>query len=161
MPEVQPPESQTEAAAQHCRLLVESHRRLTGLPLVDPAWESLDGRALCDAVWHADAVVASHGTEDDPVLNYGNAAALRLWEANWEQFTSMPSRLTAEPLNREERASMLARVTSHGFIDDYAGIRISIKGSRFKIHRATVWNLVDAGGARHGQAVVFRDWSPL
>ena len=52
-------------------------------------------------------VVASHGLQDDPILNYGNQVALDLWEMNWEQFTQTPSRLTAEPVNREERARML------------------------------------------------------
>lgn len=95
------------------------------------------------------------------MLNYGNRRALELWEADWPTFTSMPSRLTAEPIRREGRAAMLARVTANGFIDDYAGIRISTKGTRFKIHRATVWSVRDESGIRRGQAVVFSDWSPL
>ncbi len=156
-----PSESQTDRISAHCRLLAESHRRVTGQPLGDPTWESLSDADLRAVMWEADVVIASHGTESDPVLNYGNARALELWEADWPSFTSMPSRLTAEPMNREERASMLARVTADGYIDDYAGIRISTKGTRFKIHRATVWNLIDAEGERRGQAVVFSDWSPL
>ena len=50
--------------------------------------------------------------------------ALRL---GWDDFTSMPSRLSAEPLAQEERDRLLARVGSHGYIDDYSGIRISSK----------------------------------
>ena len=134
---------------------------MTGLPLGDPGWAELDGDALCAAFWNANVVIASHGTEDDPVLNYGNRQALELWEADWPAFTSMPSRLTAEPVRREERAEMLARVTADGFIDDYAGIRISTKGTRFKIHRATVWTVRDEADIRRGQAVVFSEWSPL
>lgn len=156
-----PPFACSATIAAHCRLLRDSHLRLTGHPLGDPAWADLDGDALCAAFWNADLVIASHGTEADPVLNFGNRRALELWEADWPAFTSMPSRLTAEPINWEERADMLARVTTHGFIDDYAGVRISTKGTRFKIHRATVWNLLDESNTRHGQAVVFSDWSPL
>lgn len=149
------------AIAAHCRLLRDSHLRVTGRPLDGRDWANLDDDELCAAFWNADAVIASHGIEDDPVLNYGNRKALELWEADWPAFTSMPSRLTAEPIRREERAEMLARVTKDGFIDDYAGIRISTKGTRFKIHRATVWTVRDEAGIRHGQAVVFSDWSPL
>ena len=57
---------------------------------------------------------------------------------------------------REERQALLDRVTAQGYIDDYAGIRISAKGRRFRIARAVVWNLVDAGGHCHGQAAMFR-----
>lgn len=161
MIETPPPFACNESIAAHLRLLRDSHLRVTGRPLGDPGWAELDGDALCAAFWNADVVIASHGTEEDPVLNYGNRQALELWEADWPAFTSMPSRLTAEPIRREERAEMLARVTTNGFIDDYAGIRISTKGTRFKIHRAMVWTLRDEAGVRRGQAVVFSDWSPL
>lgn len=33
--------------------------------------------------------VASHGLEDDPILNYGNQTALELWEMNWEKLTTL------------------------------------------------------------------------
>ena len=58
-----------------------------------------------------------------------------------------PSRLTAEAPNREERARLLAAVTTRGFIDDYSGIRISNTGRRFRIAQATVWNLLMNVGA--------------
>ena len=49
----------------------------------------------------------------------------------------------------------LDRVNAQGFIDDYAGIRISAKGRRFRIGNAIVWNLIDADGVRRGQAATF------
>ena len=161
MIETPPTFASNDAIATQLRLLRNSYQRVTGHPLLDESWTDLDGEALCAAFWNADAVIASHGVEDDPVLNYGNRRALELWEADWAAFTSMPSRLTAEPIRREERAEMLARVTQYGFINDYAGVRISTKGARFKIHRATVWTVRDEAGVRRGQAVVFSDWSPL
>lgn len=39
-----------------------------------------------------DRVVLSHGTQEDPVLNYANALGLKLWEMDWERLTSTPSR---------------------------------------------------------------------
>jgi hypothetical protein len=72
--------------------------------------------------------------------------------------TRTPSRLTAEAPNREERARLLEVVTKRGFIDDYSGVRISKSGRRFKISRATVWNLVSENGEPHGQAATFSDW---
>lgn len=70
-------------------------------------------------------------------------------------FIGMPSRLSAEAPLREERAALLQRVSRHGFIDDYAGIRISARATRFRIENAVVWNLIDAEGAVHGQAAMF------
>ena len=72
-----------------------------------------------------------------------------------------PSRKSAEPINREERQRLLDRVTSHGYIDDYSGIRISSSGKRFLIENAIVWDLVDHLGGYHGQAAVFDKWSFL
>ena len=106
-------------------------------------------------------VVASHGLQDDPILNYGNQAALDLWEMDWEQFTQTPSRLTAEPVNREERARMLEQAQTHGYISDYRGIRISRSGKRFLVERATVWTIQKPDGTPLGQAAAFSDWTYL
>ena len=106
-------------------------------------------------------VVVSHGRQDDPILNYGNRAALTLWEMNWDELTRTPSRLTAEPLNQQERAEMLERASRHGFIDNYRGIRISKTGNRFFVEGAIVWNVVDAHGRHLGQAASFSQWKYL
>jgi hypothetical protein len=116
---------------------------------------------FAEKIFHAPFVLVSHGTEADPVLNYGNAAALSLWEMSWEELTRTPSRLTAEAPNREERAKLLATVTRRGFIDDYSGIRISKTGRRFKISRATVWNLLSDDNQPCGQAAMFSAWEFL
>lgn len=105
--------------------------------------------------------VVSHGTEPDPVFNYGNRVALQLFEMSWEAFTALPSRLSAEPLLQSERERLLQRVAQNGYIDDYTGIRISASGKRFLIRNATVWNLLDEAGQPCGQAALLRDWEPL
>jgi hypothetical protein len=116
---------------------------------------------LAQKVFAASFVVVSHGTEADPVLNYGNRAALALWEMSWAELTRTPSRLTAEAPNREERAQLLAAVAQRGFIDDYSGVRISKSGRRFHIARATVWNLLTEDGRPCGQAAMFDRWEFL
>jgi hypothetical protein len=152
------PEESNGFLAEHAGRLIRSYRRWTGRDLVDAGLSPFEqARALYEARF----VAASHGTEADPVFNYANRAALALFETSWANFTSMASRLSAEPVARAERAQLLARVNQHGFIDDYSGIRISASGRRFRIRRATVWNVVDAHGAPAGQAVTFRDWEYL
>lgn len=144
----------------HAVRLLRSHLRLTGREWI-PGLDLSDSAAVARQVFESACVVVSHGTEPDPVLNYGNATALQLWEMTWEEFTRTPSRLTAEPPNREERARLLAEVTARGFIDNYSGIRISKTGRRFRIERATVWNVLDETGVRIGQAATFDRWFPL
>src|ERR1700744_3450021 len=122
---------------------------------------NLPAPELAEKIFHAPFVVVSHGTQADPILNYGNQTALKLWESSWEELTRMPSRLTAEAPNREERARLLAAVTRQGFIDDYAGIRISKNGRRFRIAQATVWNLITPEGRACGQAATFSHWEFL
>ena len=116
---------------------------------------------FAEKIFCAPFVLVSHGIEVDPVLNYGNAAALALWEMSWEELTHTPSRLTTEAPNREERARLLEAVSKRGFIDDYSGVRISKSGRRFHISRATVWNLISEEGAPLGQAAMFSTWTFL
>src|SRR5664279_935222 len=116
---------------------------------------------LARKVFEAPFVVVSHGTDPDPILNYGNRAALVLWEMSWAELTRTPSRLTAEAPNREERARLLAAVAARGFIDDYSGVRISKSGRRFRIAQATVWNLLTEAGRPCGQAAMFARWELL
>ncbi len=106
-------------------------------------------------------VVASHGLQADPVLNYGNQTALNLWEMDWDTFTQTPSRLTAEPVNREERAHMLLQAQTQGYISDYRGVRISRTGKRFLVEQATIWNIQKPDGTALGQGATFSDWKFL
>jgi hypothetical protein len=129
-------------------LIVESHQRIVGRPLLV---EPFDPKAL----WVAPLAIVAHGTEEDPVFFYGNKLALQLFEMDFAAFTRLPSRLSAEPLAREERARLLARVTEFGFVDDYSGMRISGRNKRFMITQATVWNLIDETGIYCGQAAAF------
>ena len=142
----------------HAELLIASYRRLTGNELVA---QGLAGVEKSRALYEAPYGVVSHNTADDPVFNYGNRTALRLFQMDWSGFTRLPSRKSAEPVNRAERERLLARVTKDGFIDDYRGIRISAAGVRFLIEDATVWNLLNDKGVYCGQAAVFYRWTLL
>jgi PAS domain-containing protein len=137
------------------QLIADSYQRLTGRSLL------AEGSDPITALWSLPQVVLAHGTESDPVFFYGNRKALELFELTPEQIIRMPSRLSAEPLQREAREELLLRVTQHGFIDDYEGIRVSSSGKRFRIKQATVWNLIDDQGKLHGQAATFAEWETL
>lgn len=155
---VMSPTEPGSADTAHVRLLLDSFARLVGRELL-----SRDGSAVEQAhrLFTAPFVVVSHDTQADPLLTYGNRAALALWEMTAAEFRGTPSRLTAEPMHRDERARLLERTRRDGFVDDYQGIRISRTGRRFLIERAVVWNLVDTDGTLRGQAATFADWTPL
>lgn len=139
-------------------LLLESFARLVGRDLIPPGGSPA---ARAERLYQAPFVVVAHGVEADPILNYGNAAAFALWEMDADAFTRTPSRLTAEPMHRDERARLLERTARDGYVDDYAGIRISRMGRRFRIEQAIVWCLADASGTPRGQAATFERWTRL
>ncbi|MGZ2461573.1 MEKHLA domain-containing protein [Rhizobium sp. JGI 0001019-L19] len=104
------------------------------------------------------AVVLAHNTEVDPRFIYANRAAQACFEYSWDEFITLPSRLSAEAPDRAERERLLNAVAANGFIADYRGLRIAKSGRRFYIEKAIVWNLVDRNGRRHGQAATFDSW---
>jgi MEKHLA domain-containing protein len=140
--------------AQHARLLLDSYRRLLGKDLIAPGESVQRAKALYEAPF----VVVSHDTAADPVFNYANLAAQRLFELDWDAFVALPSRLSAGPVHRDERRRLLERVTRDGYIDDYAGIRVTKGGRQFRIESAVVWNVSDENGRYAGQAAVFSTW---
>ncbi|MBS4099005.1 MAG: MEKHLA domain-containing protein [Sulfuricella sp.] len=144
--------------AAHVEILHASYLHWTGRALIEPRADAADAPTLLD---QAPFAVVSHGTQDDPIFNYANRRALELFEMSWAEFTRLPSRLSAEPLNREERSRLLERVTRNGYVDDYIGVRISKSGKRFLICDATVWNLLDSSGKPYGQAALIANWKIL
>lgn len=146
---------QQEAIIRHSQRLLRSFLYWTGTPLLEASGSPA---AIAEALFEAPFVVVSHGTEADPILNYGNRTALTLWEMDWQQLTQTPSRYTAEPIEREERAQLLEQARQKGYIDNYKGIRISQTGKRFQIENAVIWDVLDETGDRCGQAATFSHW---
>jgi hypothetical protein len=157
-PPLPEPHAENGFCAAYARLLCASFRHWTGRMLVEAAATGDDvGRLLFEAPF----AVLAHGGGDDPVFCYGNRTALSLFELSWAELTRLPSRLSAEPDARPERARLLQRVSEAGFIDDYSGVRIARSGRRFRIRRAVVWNLRDEASRCCGQAARFGDWERL
>jgi len=139
------------------QLLLQSYQHWTRVPLIPPSAHSVQD--LINFVYP----VASHIAGDDPQFNYANHSALALFKMRDDEFLGLPSRYSAEPMVREQRAAFLAEVTANGFVENYSGVRIAKDGSRFLIEQATVWNVVDITEPKDilGQAVVIKKWTPL
>jgi len=143
---------------QWCQYLLDSYAYWVKQELIQRHDTPLD---QAERLFSSPLAVASHGAEDDPILNYGNQTALNLWVMDWKQFTQTPSRLTAEPVNREERSRMLEQAKTQGYISDYRGIRISSTGKRFLVDQAIIWNIHKPDGTVLGQGATFSTWSYL
>ena len=146
---------QTPEIQQWTQILLNSYEQCLGRSLLRRSGDPVQD---AERVFRAPFVVVSHNGATDPLLNYGNQTALDLWELSWDQFCGLPSRLTAEPDQREVRSQMLAEAKERGYIDNYSGVRISSQGRRFRIDRALIWTLTDAQGQPCGQAATFNLW---
>ncbi|MEQ1484652.1 MEKHLA domain-containing protein [Methyloglobulus sp.] len=144
--------------SDHVTLLSNSYQKLLGGELIS---KNHTHDTLAKALFYAPFVVVSHNTATDPVFNYANLKALELFGFNWEEFTQLPSKLSAESIHQLERDKLLAEVSQNGYLASYQGIRITKTGSRFLIKNAVVWNLVDDDGNYAGQAAKFEDWEFL
>jgi hypothetical protein len=136
---------------QHVALLRASYLHWTGKHLID---KNLDADAAVETLHSAPFALVSHGTEADPIFNYGNRRALELFEMDSDSFTRLPSRLSAATANLEKRGKALDEVSRRGFIEGYSGIRIAKSGRHFRIRDTTIWNLVTADGQFRGQAAL-------
>ena len=149
------PDQSNAYLAEHIGLLERSYFQLLGEPLLA---RKKHGENLAERLFYAPFVLLSHDIGADPLFNYANKAALALFEIEWQQLIRTPSRLSAEPVNQEQRERLLAQVSKSGFISNYQGIRISQTGKRFRIKNAVVWNLFDRVGKYQGQAACFSEW---
>lgn len=149
--------SPKQTDVRFAELLSESHERVVGASMLPAGIDRSDA-----ARWlyeNAPFVLLAHDTSADPLFVYANRTAQRCFGYEWDEFVGMPSRLSAEAPNREERARFMDAVREHGYVGDYRGLRISKSGRRFWIDEATVWNLADAEGTLHGQAALVRWWA--
>ncbi|ELS33443.1 MULTISPECIES: MEKHLA domain-containing protein [Pseudanabaena] len=145
---------------EHIQLLLYSFHHWTGNDLI-PITDRQSPLAIANSLFNANFVVVSHGTQADPILNYGNQKALDLWKMDWQTLTSTPSRYTAEPIERSEREQLLAQAKLQGYISNYRGIRIASNGDRFYIDQAIIWNVVDKNNKLWGQAATFSNWEAI
>jgi hypothetical protein len=147
-----------EPALEVVGWIVRGHRQAFGRPLLAGVEGEGNRRWLAQEVFAADRAVLAHDGAADPRLIYANAAALRLWARCWREMVGLPSRLTAEPAERRERAAALAQAQRQEALTGYRGIRVDSAGGRFHIEGARLWTLRDGRGEVRGQAATFSAW---
>jgi hypothetical protein len=152
------PDFETHLCTRHALLLCTSYEHWTGKQLISGYRQADD---LLRTMFDAPFVIVSHGTEEDAIFNFGNRAALELFELSWKDFTLLPSQQSADGENQEGRQQLMQRVKRDGYALDYSGVRISASGRRFRITGASIWNVIDEDDTYHGQAAMFTNWSWL
>jgi hypothetical protein len=141
---------------QQVRLLTQSYCALLERPIIDGV-----DKPSVQQVCNADFALVSHGTEADPLFNFGNDLALTLFERSFEDFVQLPSRKSSGQTRDEDRIRLLGEVTRNGFIENYSGVRVSASGRKFEISNAVVWNVADEHGIYQGQAAKISTWRYL
>ncbi|HEY9693895.1 MAG TPA: MEKHLA domain-containing protein [Oculatellaceae cyanobacterium] len=148
---------QQENIIRHSQRLLQSFQHWTGRSLIDLSGSTFE---QAQGLFEADFALVSHGTEADPIFNYANQIALEVWQMTWDDFTQLPSRLSAEPVEQRERDRLLVETRNKGF-SHYQGVRISRIGNRFFIKDGIIWNVLDEDHKICGQAAVFSDYTPV
>ncbi|GLU33658.1 MEKHLA domain-containing protein [Trinickia caryophylli] len=141
------------------RLLTDSYRRLLGTSLIPPdiaqcANEQEEQEAAHWLYESAPFVLLAHNTAADPIFVYGNLAAQRQFGYDWDELTRLPSRLSADTPDQDERRAFIESVTSKGYATGYRGVRIAKSGKKFWIENATLWQLTDDNGHLRGLAAM-------
>ena len=149
-----------EELLQHIQLLLYSFHHWTGDDLIQIP-SNYSPEEIANLLFNADFILVSHGSEVDPIFNYGNQKALDLWQMDWQTLISTPSRYTVEPMEHEDREQLLAQAKSQGYVSNYRGVRIASNGDRFYINNVTLWNVVDKEGKLWGQAATFHNWEAI
>lgn len=158
MPRPEPPPWLSEAAIATAGRLLAGHRLAFGQPLLAGVQHGRSALQAAQELFVASTVVLAHDGSVDPRLIYANRAALLLWRRPWSAMVGLPSRLTAEPAERQSRAFALEQARRRQALTGYAGVRIDSSGRRFRIQKARLWTLRDGDGQPCGQAAAFATW---
>lgn len=99
--------------------------------------------------------VLSHGTQPDPIYNYGNQASLELFEYSIGDLCQTPSRFSTVPELMEDRSKLIEEIETQGFgyIDN--AIRVSANDTLFLISKILVWTVFDDDNNRIGLAAIY------
>lgn len=153
----------------------------------DAAFEALEETCehtvLAEALYRAPFVVLAHKRPSsssscgasatggdagraDPILDYGNAYAQRLWRMDWPELTRTPSSSTAavaDAAAQAQRQRLLDDTRERGVSFGYRGTRVDSHGVQFTIDDVVVWNtaLDDGDGDDDDgrQAATFAKWT--
>ena len=139
-------------------IAIASYEHFTGKSVVDCKNKY---SSPYEALFHLKRPLLVHDTQSDPIFCYGNLLALEIFEYNWEELIKLPSRLSAEVKQQEDRLKMMKEIKKTGYAKGYSGTRITKTGKRIKIGDTTIWNLLGPNSQFSGQAALIKTFEYL
>lgn len=99
--------------------------------------------------------ILSHGTQPDPIYNYGNRASLILFDQTLENLCKTASRYSTVESLMEDREQLIQQINSvgHGTISN--AIRTTTKGKLFVMETIWIWHVYHPDGRRIGLAALY------
>ena len=138
--------------------ILTSHEKAFGYKLFKHENTTNSNQINSKKLFSLNKIVLSHDNTNDPLINYSNALALKLWDKTWAEMIGMPSRLTAPKNEQKKRARVIKDALLKDFSIGYDGIRVSGKGVLFRIKNVRIWKIWDENSNEYGQAATFSDW---
>jgi PAS domain S-box-containing protein len=132
-------------------MLADSYLALLGEPLVP---DGLRGAEAAAWLYDAPFGLLAHDTSPDPLFVYANRRAQAAFGYSRDEFTGLPSRLSAGADDRASRHAFMESVRRNGYATGYRGPRVAKDGHQFWIDDVTLWNLLDTDGTLAGQAAL-------
>ncbi|CAB9507466.1 MEKHLA domain-containing protein [Seminavis robusta] len=158
--------------ANHIRLLDQSFQQSSGQGIFDRIndmlWEEVASTAnnnnlpAIENITTAEQLdqnkrfgILSHGIQEDPIYNYGNAAALELFDNTIEDLCQTPSRYSTVESLMDDREQLIQSINTfgHGTIRD--ATRRTTKEKLFVIATIWIWHVFDDNGTRIGLAALY------
>jgi MEKHLA domain len=99
--------------------------------------------------------VLSHGTQVDPIYNYGNCASLELFGYPLDILCQTPSRYSTVESLMEDRDQIIRSIESVGHGPISNALRVTSDGKLFVMRSAYLWNVYDDSGRRIGLAALY------
>jgi hypothetical protein len=147
------PAGRVEDIDQWIQWCSDSLKKARGVSLLD--YIHVD--CIADVHSHERYAVVSHGTQDDPIFCYANAATLATFQYSEEEFYQLPSRKSAPTVGgeRNNRQKIMKDVDNNQVWDIPSGIRQRKDGSLFEFRDVILWNVYTDKGQRVGQCAVY------
>lgn len=99
--------------------------------------------------------ILSHGTQQDPIYNYGNWAALTLFDYSLEELCQTPSRYSTVESLMDDREKLIQQINDVGYGTISDAVRQTTNGSLFVIQKIWIWHVYHPDGRRIGLAALY------
>lgn len=113
------------------------------------------GVEAAERMFHAPFALFSYGNEEEPIYNYANLTALKLFDISWEDLTQTRIQDSFEAEEWKKHLGIMNQVQEKGALPNYCSSRKIKTGKSFHFKKGIIWSLKDEYLTHTGQAVVF------